>query len=315
MEVLFPDELNGLSDKPVKINYMFRLLIGLVCGGLFLFGAAGLSAAVYLLPVDDGFVRSVTSVVPYPVALVNLRPISFKDFYEEYDAMQSFYEANETPETDRLSASEISSSILDNKISHVAIAQLAGQYSVKLDEAKVEERLQTAYVQGGSEETFYSEIERIFGWNREDFLTHAMEPLVLASQVEEEIWNDAELQAEALAKMNGVLARMEDGEDFSVVAGEVSEDPSAENGGDIGHLTVETMPSEWVDFVASAELNVPSGIIDLGQAFSLVTVTEKIDGEEATQYNLKVIIVYKRGLSEVKDGFLASSKVWRFLKI
>lgn len=307
--------MNSLSDKPVKVNRMFRLLIGLVCGGLFLFGAAGFSAAVYLLPVDDGFVRSVTSVVPYPVALVNLRPILFKDFYEEYDAMQSFYEANETPEADRLSMSEMSSSILDNKISHAAIAQLAKQYSIKLDEAKVEERLQTAYVQGGSEETFYSEIERIFGWNREDFLVHAMKPLVLASQVEEEVLADTELQAEALAKMNGALTRLENGEDFSVVAGEASEDPSSENGGDIGHLTIETMPPEWVDFVTTTELNVPSGVIDLGQVFSLVMVTEKVDGEEATQYNLKAIIVYKRGLNEVKDGFLASSKVWRFLKI
>ncbi|MFA6131710.1 MAG: peptidylprolyl isomerase [Patescibacteria group bacterium] len=312
--------LNEYSPSPVtpplkSTNKKFRLLIGLSFGALLLVVLAAVSTAVYFLPANDMLVRSVTAVVPYPVALVNLQPISFKDFYKEYDALETFYEANQTPEEEQLPATERASNVLDSMIDHIVVSQLAKQYSVELDPVKVEENLQAAFTQSGSEEAFYTEIERVFNWTRQDFLTHALEPLVLADQVEEKVLSDATLQTETTDKINQALTRIKNNEDFATVAGEVSEDTTAASGGDLGHLTVAEMPEEWTNFVTTAELNVISEVIDVGQVYTLVMVTEKVESEEETQYNIKAIVVYKRGLAEVMDSFLESSKIWKLMQV
>jgi len=314
MEILPLDNSPVASNQPHGVNKKFRLLIGLVFGVLILVGVAVVSVAIYLLPFTDGFVRSITTVAPYPVVLVNLHSITFKDFYKEYDALQNFYLANETPAEEQLSTAEMSTNILDTMINHAAVAQLAKQYSIELDAAKLEENLQAAYTQSGSEEAFFSQIQTMFGWSREDFLTHAMKPLVLSSQVEEKVLADADLQVEAKTKIDGALSRLNNKEDFAIVAGEVSEDPSVDAGGDIGHLTIDQIPAEWADFVTATELNVPSEIIDLGQVYSIIMVTEKVGTDPNTQYNLKIIIVYKKGLDDVVQSYLDSSKVWRLVK-
>lgn len=295
-------------------NKKFRWLIGVIFGVLLLVTLAAVSAAVYVLPVNDGFVRSITTAVPYPVALINLQPIFFKDFYKEYDASQNFYTVNGTAEEERLPAAEMSTNILETMINHAAVNQLAKQYSIKLDQVKLEEKLQEAYTQSGSEEKFFSDIENQFGWSREDFLTHAMKPLVLSEQINEVVLADSTLQVEATDKINQALTRIKNNEDFGTVAGEFSEDSSATNGGDIGHLTTDQMPEQWLEFVSTTELNVPSEVIDVGQVYTIVMVTEKVEDGEQAQYNIKVIVVYKQGLSEVIDSFLSSSKVWKLVK-
>jgi flagellar basal body-associated protein FliL len=309
-EIQMPAETTPKNGKKI------RFLVILVVAVLLLAGVGAVSAAVYLLPFNDVFVRSITKFVPYPAALVNLRPIFFKDFFKEYDALEQFYVTSATPEAEQLSAEERADTILQTMIDHAVIVQLAERYSVKLDETKMNENLQTAYDQSGSEETFFSEINANFGWSKEDFLKHAMEPLILASQVEETVLSDADLQTEARQKIDVALTRLKNNEDFGVVAGEVSEEAqSAASGGDIGHLTTEQMPEQWVSFVKSAELNVPSEAMDLETGYTVVEVTEKsgLEGEE--QYNLKVIVVYKRGLDEVKANFMASAKIWKFLDL
>jgi len=311
--------LNDYNSPSVPVptkggSKKFRWLIGAVFGVLLLVTLSAVSVAVYVLPVNDGFVRSVTKVVPYPVALINLQPIFFKDFYKEYDALQNFYTVNGTAEEERMPAAEMSTNILETMVNHVIVNQLAKQYSIKLDQAKLEEKLQEAYTQSGSEEKFFTEIQNQFGWSREDFLTHAMKPLVLAEQVDEVVLADSTLQVEATDKINQALTRIKNNEDFGTVAGELSEDSSAANGGDIGHLTTDQMPEQWLAFVSTAELNTSSEVIDVGQVYTIVMVTEKVENGEQTQYNIKVIVVYKQGLTEVIDSFLGSSKVWKLVK-
>jgi hypothetical protein len=292
----------------------FRLLMGLGLGLIVLVCISALTAAVYLLPFSDKFVRSVTSVVPYPVAVVNMQPISFGDFYQEYDALQSYYTSNSTPAEERLSEAETSDNILGTIIDRRIIDQLAKQYQVSVDDAKVNETLQAAYAQGGTEEEFTAEIKRVFGWDKETFLNHVIKPMVLASQVEEVIQSDATLQVEPKTKIDGALASLKNGELFATVAVANSEDTSATNGGDLGYLTADQMPPEWLAFFASSELNIPSEVIDLGSVYSVVEATDKVEGEEGTKYTVKAIIVYKKGLDSVIESFKTSSKIWKFLK-
>jgi len=306
---------NVLSDQKYKTPVKkFRLLMGLVLGAVVLLCVGAITAAVYLLPVSDKLVRSVTSFVPYPVAVVNMQPVSFGDFYKEYDALQSFYNSKSTPAEERLSSAEISENILGTIIDRRIIDQLAKQYKVTVDEAKVEETLQAAYAQGGTEEEFTNEIKTVFGWDKETFLIHVIKPMVLASQVEKVIQSDVTLQTAPKAKIDGVLTSLKNGDLFATVATANSEDPSSANGGDLGYLTIDQMPPEWVASFVTTGLNMPSEVIDLGSVYSVVMATDKVESDDGTKYTVKAIIVYKKDLDSVIESFKASSKIWKFLK-
>lgn len=70
--------------------------------------------------------------------------------------------------------------------------------------------------------------------------------------------------------------RLEDGEDFATVAGEVSTDPSAaDNGGDLGCAPAQQYVPEFRDAAVSAELD---------------TLTEPVE----TQYGFHILEVYER---------------------
>ena len=300
---------------PAAVPRKFRLLLGLILGAVVLVCFVVLTAAVYLLPVNDNFVRSVASVVPYPIAVVNMHPITFGQFYKEWAAMESYYQSDPSLAAQKPADSELATSLVDSMVNRIVIEQLANQYGLKLDTAKVDETYQSAVQQSVSEEAFLTEINKTFGWDKQQVINKLIAPMVLSSQVETAIQTDSSLQSEALAKANDALARIKNNEDFAAVATDVSDDPSADKGGDIGSLAVDQLPEEWVSFISVNGLNKPSDVIDLGSVYSIVMATDQTENAGVTQYNIKLIIVFKKSTDEVVTTFEEASKIWNFLKV
>lgn len=304
-----------MENEPLAVLKKFRLFVGLVLGVVVLFFFSVLTAAVYLLPVTDTFVRSVASVVPYPIAVVNMSPVTFRQFYKEWTAMQTYYQSDPELAAQKPSDDDLAASLVDSLTSRVIIQQLASQYGLKLDAAKVDETYQAALQQSASEEVFLTEIKKTFGWDKQEVVDKLIAPMVLASQVEEAVQADVSLQTEALTKVDGALARLKNGEDFAAVASDSSDDSSANNGGDVGNLTTDRLPEEWLAFISVNGLNTPSDVIDLGSVYSIVMATDQTENSGTTQYNIKTIIVYKKTMDEVVASFEAASKIWNFLKV
>jgi hypothetical protein len=312
-----PSSVPQISEKlqVSAINKKLTLFAGLTVGLVIVVCVAAISVAIYLLPTSDKFVRAVTSVVPYPVAMVNMSPISFADFYQERSALENFYAANETPEDQKMPESEMDSQIVTTMIDREIFRQLAERYHLTLSQEKLDEIYTSAYASSPSEEEFLSEVNRMFGWDKEEFMTYVIEPFVWASQVEEAVGADGDLQAEAKTKIDAALERVKAGEDFATVAKEVSEDDTASDGGDLGHLSVDQLPEKWIDPVVNGELNTPTDVIDLGTVYSIAMATDRVEGENGTQYNMKVIIVYKTSVDKVVENFTNSAKIWNFLEL
>lgn len=293
----------------------FRLVLGLIAAGVVVVCFVALTAAVYLLPVNDTFVRSVASVVPYPIAVVNMHPITFGQFYKEWTAMQTYYQSSSDLAAQKPSDDVLATNLIGSMTNRVIIQQLASQYGLTLDTAKVDETYQSALQQSASEDAFLADIKTTFGWDKQEVIDKLIAPMVLASQVETAVQTDATLQTDALAKANAALARVKNGEDFATVATDTSDDTSAANGGDIGALTTDQLPPEWLDFFTANGLNVPSDVIDLGSVYSIAMATDQTEADEVTQYNVKAIIIYKKTMDEVVTSFESASKIWNFLKV
>jgi len=300
--------------KPHLPNGKIRLFIGAALILFVLVAISALTSAVYLLPATDPFVRNVTTVVPYPIAVVNAEPISFKDFYVEWDAMQNYLKS-QTDTSALPPAAEMQSSIIDAMTERTAIRQLAKQYGITLDQSKVDQMTESTLSQYGSEQEAADAIQKTFGWDKQLFVDRVIKPVVLSSQLEEAIYADNILQTAAKTKIDSALQRLKNGDDFAAVAKEVSEDSSAANGGDIGSLTADVVPPEWVEAVASLGLNKFSEVIDLGSAYSISMASEQTESEDSgTQFNFHIIIVNKQSLDSVLQAFETSSKVWKFFK-
>lgn len=76
--------------------------------------------------------------------------------------------------------------------------------------------------------------------------------------------------------------RIESGEDFATVAGELSIDPSAaQNGGDLGCSLAQRYVPEFRDAAAAAEIDVPTQPVQSQFGFHVILVYDKIDPDPA----------------------------------
>ncbi|HBO99679.1 MAG: foldase prsA [Candidatus Uhrbacteria bacterium GW2011_GWF2_41_16] len=298
-----------------SVRRWFRWLIGSMIV-VFILGSIGaVTVVVYILPPSDPLVRKVTSVIPYPIALVNRQWITFKEFYAEQDALKRFFEQSQEDGQTAPSVDELQSDILDTLIDKAAVQQLADRYAVSIDQKQVDDLLASTYAQSGSEQAFLDEVHKVFGWNKEQFTVRVIEPIVLASQVREALQKDTTMQSVPRAKVDEALERLKKNESFADVAKDVSEDASAAEGGDIGSLHLSEMPESLAAIIPSLEPNVPSDVLELSEVYAIVMIGERpAEGEEDPSYKISLIIVNKRPLDEIVTEFLASSQVTRFLK-
>lgn len=82
----------------------------------------------------------------------------------------------------------------------------------------------------------------------------------------------------AIARLNEAKSRLENGEPFEAVAGELSDDSSGARGGDLGTFERGTMVPEFEDAVFALEPGEVSGIVPTRFGFHLIQAMEK-DGD------------------------------------
>ncbi|VBB42259.1 SurA N-terminal domain protein [uncultured Desulfatiglans sp.] len=114
---------------------------------------------------------------------------------------------------------------------------------------------------------------------------------------------DEETKAAARKKLEAVQERLKKGEDFGALAKEVSECPSAANGGDLGPFPADKMVKPFSDAAFALEPGNVSGIVETQFGYHLIRSAEKIPPSKVS-------------FEEVKDRireFLKEQKVQKAL--
>ncbi len=94
---------------------------------------------------------------------------------------------------------------------------------------------------------------------------------------------DDEDDAAVLARIASVQARLEGGEDFAAVAGDLSDDiGSAAAGGDLGFTDGSLFPEEMETAIAELDLDQVSAPVETDAGFHLIKLTEFRDGESVS---------------------------------
>ncbi len=203
----------------------------------------------------------------------------------------------------------ITEDIVNAMIDRELIRQYASERGIELDQTRLEETLNEAALVSGSREALAEEIETSFGWEFEDFVSRLVEPMVLMGQVNEALYADADWQQSAREQVDGYRSRIEGGESLMDVF--AAESASGIQGGDWGYMRLEEMPEDWQSVVPDLPLNTVSEVIELPDAFSLLTVNERVEAGEDTQYAIQAILVRKRGADEALEAFRQESRIWK----
>jgi len=306
-------------EKPKQPKFSVMHLSFLVLGLALLFMIGVATVVVYRSNPTSEAVRTIVKIVPYPAAMVNSNVVGYRDFLSSYDGLATFYDKQATELGAEIpDQADMIENILNNLIRMELIESLAKGRGITVDPAEVDKLMDQAVQDaGGSVEEFNQMIKDNYGWDSQDFRSMVLEPLMLATGLQDALLVDEQLQADRKAIADGALERIRGGEEFATVAFEVSEDQSGMNGGDIGYITPGAFGDPvWDELVFSMEDGEVSEVLDADQVFGILRVEEILGTSETDnlQAKVSVIIVSKRLLEDVVNEEIASAKIWKLIQ-
>lgn len=205
---------------------------------------------IYRWSWHGGVVRMVTTVLPYPAAIVDGAVIRYGDFEENVLILERFYEEERkrVPAGSIIpDAATIRSRVLDRMIRDRLAENLAAREGVSvgssdvrkaydasiLDQAGRESDAGRARAELRAEDTLSS----LYGLTPSQFKDRMLRPFLVRQKLQDIIRKDETLNAEKIKKAEAALAELRAGKDFKSVALAYSEDPTvASTGGDRGFI-------------------------------------------------------------------------------
>lgn len=142
---------------------------------------------------------------------------------------------------------------------------------------------------------------------------HARHILVRAAPGDEKASKEAE------EKIKAVIARLNKGEDFAKVAGEVTEDPSGKtNGGDLGYFTKDQMVPEFADTAFKLEKGKISGPVKTQFGWHVLKVEDKRKKPAPTFEEVKPQVeqyVQRKAQADLVTSLRANAKIEKMYKV
>ena len=280
------------ATKPRREISRRRLLLGLsaVLVGVAVFiGVFGV--LIYKYKSDSTMVYAVSRVIPYPVMTVNHRIVSYHEYLFEVNSIKHYYENQpgqggkpvvdfktadgkkklvglEKQVMDQLKADEVTRQlIVSNKIQ-------SSQY--KVTQAKIKDQMDQITKQAGGDQKVKDVLKQYYGWTLVDLrkkVTFQLEKQALSDK----ITKDPAADAQAKAKAQDVLNKVNAGGDFAELAKQYSQDSSASNGGDLGYLSKGQTVPEFESALFAFQPGQVSGLVKTQYGYHIIKVTDKKD--------------------------------------
>lgn len=267
---------------------------------------------VYSRSVDDPFVHALSQVIPYPALSVNGQKVSMKEFLAEYEALKQYFAQRDSSSS--LPPDQLEIAVADTLVNKIAIAQLAQERGLEVDQARVEKYYADVLASQESEEAFVKELEETFGWTTDEFKKRIVESIVLALQMSEAILQDESIQTSRKALLDAANERVKNGEDFQTVAKEIhGRFPSSGLESDLGYIKLSLVPESWKSAVEALPTGGMTDILELPEGYAIFFVEDRIVTSDDTQLHLFGITVPKQTLEDVVKAYLETANVKKYV--
>lgn len=257
--------------------------------------------ALYRFQNSSTFLYRVTQVIPFPVARTGGQFVSYENYLFELRHYTHYYETqlkvNFENGKDREQLNQFKRRALDKIINDAYVKQLAAKHNVTVSEQEVNDQITIVRNQnrlGSTEKVFEDVIKDYWGWTVDDF-KRSLRTTLLAQKVV------AELDTEANQKAEAALAELKSGADFGEVAKKYSEDPSKDNGGELGFAvdrTSKEVSAQATDALFRLQPGQTTEIVNTGYALEILKNIET-NGDKIRA--ARIVINFKNIDSFVND--------------
>jgi len=206
----------------------------IVAGGVWLYSGA----------LTAGKIK-VFQTLPLPMAVVNLQPLSMKDFLTRFAVAQTALGPG--------GAQDARPGIVAELVKETEISQLAAWRDVTVSQKQVDDQYGVLAARTNLQgQPNFEKFLQIQGLDAKQFKNNIIRPELLYSQLE--IWfnSRADLNPEAYRLANNLLSQINSGGSMGVLASEYSQDPIGKNSqGDIGFVQITDLSPELREGVST----------------------------------------------------------------
>jgi peptidyl-prolyl cis-trans isomerase SurA len=176
-----------------------------------------------------------------------------------------------------LTQNNITADVLEKELKEkygIGLSKFRAQLRAQFREQLVKQKVQQQYVPGV--QISRNDVEAFYAQYKDSLPT--IGESVLLSKIAVQLKPADSLRQVAYTKINSIKHRLDNGEDFAALAKQYSEDPSAENGGDLGFIKKGTLNElKFEEMVFSLNVGQVSDVFESRLGFHIVMTVAKKD--------------------------------------
>jgi hypothetical protein len=280
----------------------------LVAAALVLLGSF-MGLELYRWQNTSDFSRSVTKILPFPVAKVNGSLTSYESYLFELDSSlhwQEKYGTTDLKSPDgKRQIDYLKRSALDKALTNTIAHTLAKKNKISVDGKDVDVVIARIKAGGG-------DLNQILG-EQFDFTESELRRYIQDSLLRQKVARA--LDKEAPKRAQTILDQIKGGKSFAAAASESSEDLETKQlGGDIGVVEKDhaNLPQEVATKLFELKPGETSDVISTSSDYYLITMTEKVDENRAKASIIKIKVKdMEQYLKEYRD----QKKVKEYIKL
>ncbi len=296
-----PQPLIHHGEPPVSRRRLYGLIGGAVAVFLLVFGFG-----LYRYNWHGGVTQLVTTVLPYPAAIVEGRIIRYSEYQDDVNVLQRFYEAERGRAAQGSvfpTEAEIKARVLDRLIKDQLAFVLADRYHVVVTSEDARSAYETTILdqsalgtstgKAKAEAQAADTLDKMYGLRPSEFKNRVLHPFLVRQRLETAIQNDEALNAEKKKKAEAALAELKAGKAFKDVAMAYSEDTNvAATGGERGMIGRGLLAPDVEAAAFALKPGETSGVVKSPLGYHVLRVTDRqeINGQ-ITRVQLEEILV------------------------
>jgi len=292
-----------LHDKTSIVLFVITII------GVIILISSIFTVGIYKFDWNSGFTKMMVAVIPYPAATVNGKLIRYSEYLDYVETLSRGGVIGDSP----VLYQDVKGDVLDNLVRGELLRQIAVDYNVEVSNEEIDEKMAELQTVNGSLQEMKDRLLNELGWTLSDYESRVLVPIIRFEKLTELILGDDNIQKERKEYAEETLEKIHSGFDFATIANQVSQDPSALYGGDLGYLTPDDFPTDVAQQIFWIGEGETTEVLDLGDAYYIYRVSEIVDTGVAEQRHMWVIVIRKKTVNDIYEQYYYDAEIMKYI--
>lgn len=240
---------------------------------------------------------------------------SLRQFYEKQDFSALGMRVDFSTEEGEKRLRVRERGIINKNIEDAVIRDIVNTSGMRVTETEMVQSVVRKLHEFGSEESVKDDLDRLYGWDIQDFQREVVQPDLYKEKVAGifEARQDRERDDRASQKIEEAFRQLESGISFAEVAKQYSEGSTIENGGEIGWIDISQAEPDLAEAIENLSVGARTDIVETVLGFHIVQLHEVRKESGIKLYRVSQIMTRKETLADWVGDFVQKTSVFVFL--